>query len=125
LGRVTCHALTGSPAIPPRNAPQQPLAGQGVISPKRAPASGWTPRPVGRGSLFPRSGLPALTRARAIHGALVATPGRQDEARLPIVFEDSGQPSRLAEPAGWPREGRRARAVSGDRSWSGCPARSP
>src|SRR3546814_14290295 len=34
------------------------------------------------GAAFPSAGHPVLTRARAIHGALVAAPGRQDTARL-------------------------------------------
>src|SRR3546814_12974437 len=34
----------------------------------------------------PSAGHPVLTRARAIHGALVATPGRQDTAHLVVAF---------------------------------------
>src|SRR3546814_13074130 len=37
--------------------------------------SGGSPCPVGRAPLFPRQDIPVLTRARAIHGALVAAPG--------------------------------------------------
>src|SRR5690606_17332146 len=41
---------------------------------------GPTPRPVDRGSLFVRSGHPALTHAQNIHVLLFATPGRQGTA---------------------------------------------
>src|SRR3546814_9454335 len=43
---------------------------------------GGSPCPVGREPLFPRQDIHVLTRARAIHGALVAAPGRQDTAHL-------------------------------------------
>src|SRR3546814_2578192 len=36
------------------------------------------------GVAFPSAGHPVLTRARAIHGALVAAPGRQDTAHLDV-----------------------------------------
>src|SRR3546814_12407925 len=36
------------------------------------------------GAAFPSAGHPVLIRARAIHGALVATPGRQDTAHLDV-----------------------------------------
>src|SRR5690606_15377873 len=41
---------------------------------------GPTPRPADRGSLFARSGRPALTRAQNIHVLLSAIPGRQGAA---------------------------------------------
>src|SRR3546814_15466092 len=44
---------------------------------------GGSPCPVGREPLFPRQDIHVLTRAHAIHGALVAAPGRQDPAHLP------------------------------------------
>ena len=44
--------------------------------------SGEPPCPGGREPLLPRQDIHVLTRARAIHGALDATPGRQDTARL-------------------------------------------
>src|SRR3546814_19103674 len=43
---------------------------------------GGSPCPVGREPLFPRQDIHVLTRARAIHGALVSAPGRQDPAHL-------------------------------------------
>src|SRR3546814_2846455 len=43
---------------------------------------GGSPCPVGREPLFPRQDIHVLTRARAIHGARVAAPGRQDPAHL-------------------------------------------
>src|SRR3546814_5825559 len=36
------------------------------------------------GAAFPSAGHPVPIRARAIHGALVATPGRQDTAHLDV-----------------------------------------
>src|SRR3546814_11251746 len=43
---------------------------------------GGSPCPVGREPLFPRQDIHVLTRARAIHGALVAAPARPDTAHL-------------------------------------------
>src|SRR3546814_3899669 len=45
---------------------------------------GRTPCPVGRGPLSPRQDIPVPTRQRAIHGALVAAPGRQAMAHLDV-----------------------------------------
>src|SRR3546814_11728010 len=42
------------------------------------------------GAAFPSAGHPVLTRARAIHGALVATPGRPDTAHLGVTIGASG-----------------------------------
>src|SRR3546814_3180195 len=43
---------------------------------------GGSPCPVGREPLSPRPDIHVLTRASALHGALVAAPGRQDTAHL-------------------------------------------
>src|SRR3546814_20038085 len=51
-----------------------------------ARASVGSPYPAGREPLSPRQDIHVLTRARAVHGALVATPGRQDTAQLGVAF---------------------------------------
>src|SRR3546814_1279090 len=48
--------------------------------------SGGSPCPVGREPLFPRQDIHVLTGARAIHGALVAAPGRQDKAHPGVAI---------------------------------------
>src|SRR3546814_11554538 len=51
-----------------------------------ARASVGSPYPAGREPLSPRQDIHVLTRARAVHGALVATPGRQYTAQLGVAF---------------------------------------
>src|SRR3546814_19021618 len=45
--------------------------------------------PVGRGPLFPRPDIHVLTRARAIHCALDAAPGRPDTTPLELALPAS------------------------------------
>src|SRR3546814_11536461 len=54
-----------------------PAEGKAHGRPVTHAGSGGSPCPAGRAPPFPRSGHPALTPARAIHGALASTPGRQ------------------------------------------------
>src|SRR3546814_14895772 len=51
-----------------------------------AQAAVGSPYPAGRAPLSPRQDIHVLIRARAVHGALVATPGRQDTAQLGVAF---------------------------------------
>src|SRR5690606_6926982 len=106
-----------------------PNRGEGACNSKEAArrGAGPTPRPVGRGSLFARSGplrgparqsmpgahvdarhaaqaihaLPALTRAQNIHVLLVAITGRQDAAHRCFRCDASITPvrSRASESA--------------------------
>src|SRR3546814_16408154 len=52
------------------------------------------------GAAFPSAGHPVLIRARAIHGALVAAPGRQDPAHLDVAIGFSLKPRRLGTQIG-------------------------
>src|SRR3546814_7279134 len=66
-----------------------PAEGKAHGRPVTHAGSGGSPCPAGREPLFPRSGHPALTRARAIHGALAATPGRQGPAHPGVGIDAS------------------------------------